>query len=283
MLWYGGQNSCSKRAEKRLVKPHCVRQLSMLFWLKSRRASTCWQFPHNQHTSAGVLWRIQINLWQKTTESYIFSEKGKEKYKPSLSWSRLSPYLELALLGQWAVPDLSVLQHLLKFLYFLLSSPHWPFQPPFLVFSSHSLVWYLFWLAGCCQEREDVSEQRRLWRNQVGKLSAWVCQAKKAETLTHACVSKEWQFWFIPIYHFYKHKYPFSVLLSSRTAGTTGSVSCKMPLSSSPDVWALSPARKEETKYFHAPSPLQSSSKIFFFFFKQDSFFLQRENIHIIK
>lgn len=32
-------------------------------------------------TSAGVLWRIQINFWQKTTKSYIISEKGKEKLR----------------------------------------------------------------------------------------------------------------------------------------------------------------------------------------------------------
>lgn len=71
----------SKRAGKRLVKPHRVRQLFVLFRLRSRRASTCLQFPHNEHTSAGVLWRIQMNVWQKTTKSYIISEKGKEKLR----------------------------------------------------------------------------------------------------------------------------------------------------------------------------------------------------------
>lgn len=120
-----------------------------------------------------------------------FRESEKRTWKMcrhSLIWRGISPYLDQPLCGQQPLLDLQILQHLLMFLYSPLSSLQWPFHLPFLVFSSHSQVWPPFWQAGYCQEKEDVPEQRTLWRNQV-KLPAWVCQAKKAKTLMHACVT----------------------------------------------------------------------------------------------
>lgn len=205
MLWYGGKNSCPEGQRRGLWSHTVWGSLACCFDLEAEGLQPVYNLLRMNIHLQECCEEFRLTFDRKLLKVTSFQRKGRKNIKHSLTWSRMSPYLELPLLGQWAVPDLQVLQHLLEFLYSLLSLPHWPFQPPFLVFSSQPLVWSLFWLAGCCQEREAVSEQRKLWRNQVGKWSASVCQAKKAKTLTHACVIKEWQCWFPPIYHFYNH------------------------------------------------------------------------------